>query len=162
MSLLDVFTVVHVVISLVAIVTGFIAMAQMLQDHTSNTVTGTFLSMTLLTSLSGFGFPAAQITPAHVFGVMSMALLATAFIALYVRRAMGVWKMTYILTAVLSQYLNVVVLIVQSFQKLSPLRVIAPPDAPLSIVLVQTTVAIGFIVFTARALTLARRTPLVT
>ncbi len=156
MTLLVAYTVIHVTISLIAIAAGFVAMAQLHRVHASVTVTVTFGTMTLLTSLTGFGFPATQITPAHIFGFISIALLATAFFA-YSRRAVRAWSVTYILAAVLAQYLNVVVLIVQSFQKLPPLQAIAPPDSQLPIALVQIAVAIGFILFSARAVTLARK-----
>ncbi len=63
MDTAQVVVILHVMISLVAIVAGFVAMSQMLRQRATKQVSWMFLSMTLLTSLTGFAIPAKQLTP---------------------------------------------------------------------------------------------------
>ncbi len=156
MDTAQVVVILHVMISLVAIVAGFVAMSQMLRQRATKQVSWMFLSMTLLTSLTGFAIPAKQLTPAHILGFLSVAILAAAIYALYSKRLIGRWYHVYVVTAVLAQYFNVFVLIIQSFQKVPPLRALDAQYAPLPMAFVQLAVVTGFIVFTVRALMLAR------
>src|SRR5262249_5628250 len=96
-----------------------------------------FLVMTILTSVTGFGFPATKVTPGHVFGVLSLIALALAIYGKYSRHLAGGWRATYIASALFAQYLNVVVLIVQSFQKIPPLHALAPIGNEMPVLVVQ-------------------------
>ncbi|MGP9812516.1 hypothetical protein ACTZWT_13470 [Rhodopseudomonas sp. NSM] len=120
------FTLVHTVISLIAIVAGFVAMAGLLRFRFLPGWTALFLVTTILTSVTGFLFPFFQLLPSHIVGIISLVLLAAAVIAYYGFRLGGRWRAVYVVTAMLSLYLNVFVLIVQIFQKIGPLRDIAP------------------------------------
>jgi len=107
------FTLLHVVISLVGIVTGFVVIGGFVNGRRLSGWTGVFLTATILTSITGFMFPPKPIGPPHIFGIVSLALLTAALIALYRRRLAGKWRWMYVVTAMICQYLNVVVLIVQ-------------------------------------------------
>jgi hypothetical protein len=87
------------------------------------------LATTILTSVTGFGFPITKFTPGLAIGIISLVLLAVVLYALYNRRLAGAWRWIYVVTAVIAQYLNFLVLIVQSFQKVAPLKALAPTQS---------------------------------
>jgi len=91
------FTAVHVVISLVAIATGFIAVFQMLDGRKLGGWNSIFLVATLLTSLTGFLFPFSGFTSAIGVGIISVVVLAVAFVALYVGHPAGSWRWLYVM-----------------------------------------------------------------
>ena len=72
----------------------------------------------------------AQRVAASEEGVMTRAtltgLLAVALFALYKEHLTGAWRWIFVITAVASLYLNVFVLVVQSFVKVSALSALAP------------------------------------
>ena len=123
------FTAVHVVISLIGILTGFLAIFAMFKGNTPRGLTGLFLLTTILTSVTGFLFPFNGVTPGIILGVLSMIALAIAVVAFYVRGLAGSWRSVYALTAVIAQYFNVFVLFAQLFAKTPALKAIAPTQA---------------------------------
>jgi hypothetical protein len=127
---LSAFTTLHVIISLIAIVAGLIVMFGMLGPNKPGRLTATFLLFTVLTSVTGFMFPFGGITPGIVIGILSVILLAVACVALYAMHLSGAWRWIYVLTALISLYLNVFVLMVQSFVKIPPLHELAPGNPP--------------------------------
>jgi hypothetical protein len=124
------FTILHVIISLVAIVAGLIVMFGMLGPYHSGGLTALFLLLTILTSVTGFMFPFNGVTPGIIVGAISCVLLAIACLALYGMKVSGIWRSIYVVTALLSLYLNVFVLGVQSFLKIPPLHELAPGNPP--------------------------------
>ena len=126
---LDVFTTIHVAISLIAIVSGLIVLVGMLASNRLTGWTGLFLFTTILTSVTGFMFPIHGFTPGIGTGAVSLVVLAIALLALYGMQLAGAWRWIYVATAVSALYLNVLVLIVQSFQKLPMLRPLAPTQS---------------------------------
>jgi hypothetical protein len=143
---LSAFTTLHVVISLIAIVAGLIVMFGMLGPYHAGGLTAIFLILTILTSVTGFMFPFNGITPGILIGILSCVLLAVACLALYAMKAAGPWRWIYVLTALVSLYLNVFVLVIQSFLKIPPLHEIAPgnPPAGLAFAAVQGLVLVFF------------------
>jgi hypothetical protein len=127
---LSAFTTLHVVISLVAIVAGLVVMFGMLSSTRPGALTAVFLLLTILTSVTGFMFPFNGVTPGIVIGILSIILLAIACIALYAMHLSGAWRWIYVLTALISLYLNVFVLGVQSFLKIPALHELAPGNPP--------------------------------
>jgi hypothetical protein len=127
---LSAFTTLHVVISLIAIVAGLIVMFGMLGTYNAGGLTAIFLILTILTSVTGFMFPFNGVTPAILVGILSCVLLAIACVALYAMKAAGPWRWIYVLTALVSLYLNIFVLVIQSFLKIPPLHEIAPGNPP--------------------------------
>ena len=127
---LSAFTTLHVVISLIAIVAGIIVMFGMLGSNPMPGLTAIFLLFTILTSVTGFLFPFNGVTPADVVGALSLLLLAIACIALYIMKLSGAWRWIYIVTALISLYLNVFVLVIQSFLKIPALTAVAPGNPP--------------------------------
>src|SRR6266478_4175332 len=117
---LSTFTTVHVLISLIAIASGLIVMFGMLGSNKLPGLTAIFLLFTILTSATGFLFPFEQLLPSHMIGILSLVLLAIACIALYAMKLSGAWRPIYVVTALISLYLNVFVLIIQAFLKVGP------------------------------------------
>jgi hypothetical protein len=127
------FVLVHVVISLIAIVAGLIVMFGMLGSKSQPGLTAIFLLFTILTSATGFVIPPylfEKLLPSHLFGIISLILLTIACIALYGMKLAGAWRWIYVLTALISLYLNVFVLVVQSFLKIPALTALAPGNPP--------------------------------
>ena len=124
------FTLLHVIISLIAIATGLVVMFGMLGSRPQPGLTAIFLLFTILTSVTGFLFPFTQLLPSHMVGILSLVLLAIACVALYVMKLSGPWRWIYVLTALISLYLNVFVLVIQSFLKIPALSAVAPGNPP--------------------------------
>src|SRR5215813_10755868 len=145
---LSAFTTLHVVISLIAIVAGLIVMFGMVGPYKSGNLTGIFLLFTILTSVTGFMFPFNGVTPGILIGILSCILLAIACLALYARHLSGAWRWIYLLTALISLYLNVFVLVIQSFLKIPPLHELAPgnPPAGPAFAVVQGIVLVFFVI----------------
>jgi hypothetical protein len=66
------FHLVNAIVSLIGIVTGFVAMKGMLASQRLNDWTAAFLATTTLTSLTGFGFPFETVLPSHIFGIAAL------------------------------------------------------------------------------------------
>ena len=124
------FTLVHVIISLIGIVSGIIVMFGLLGSDRKPGMTAIFLLTTILTSATGFLFPFTQLLPSHIIAILSLVLLAIACFALYGQKLSGVWRPIYVITAVTSLYLNAFVLVIQSFLKIGPLHALAPSVPP--------------------------------
>lgn len=123
------FTVIHVIISLIAIVSGLVVVFGMFGSYRLTRWTALFLFTTLLTSVTGFYFPEATLTPARIFGIASLVVLVPTVIALYVFNLRGIWRWIYIGGAVIVLYLNVFVAVVQSFAKIPELQPLAPTQS---------------------------------
>jgi hypothetical protein len=123
------FTFVHVVLSLVAILSGFVVMLGLLAGKRLDGWTVLFLATTVATSVTGFGFAFDHLLPSHIVGIVSLAALAVAIVARYLFDLAGAWRWLYVAGAALSLYLNVFVLIVQSFLKIPSLKMMAPTQS---------------------------------
>src|SRR5450755_4781954 len=144
---LSTFTTVHVIISLIAIVAGILVMFGLLGSNRMPGLTAIFLLFTILTSATGFLFPFEKLLPSHMVGILSLVLLAIACLALYGMKLSGPWRWIYVLTALVSLYLNVFVLVIQSFLKVPALTALAPGNPPTGPVfaVVQGVVLLFFI-----------------
>jgi hypothetical protein len=130
---LSTFITVHVIISLIGIVAGIIVMFGMLGSNRMPGLTAIFLPFTILTSATGFLIPplvSDKLLPSHIIGALSLVLLAVACFALYGQKLSGGWRSIYVLTALISLYLNVFVLVIQSFLKVPALHALAPSVPP--------------------------------
>src|SRR4030095_10367716 len=103
------FTVMHVVLSLIGIFSGAIVLFGMFSSKRLDGWTALFLATTVLTSVTGFFFPADHLLPSHIVGVISLLVLALAILALYVYRLVGTWRRIYVVSASVALYLNVFV-----------------------------------------------------
>ena len=154
------FTIVHVIISLVGIIAGFVAIYGFLKNERLDGWNALFLATTVLTSASGFLFPRTAVTPAQIVGVMSLVLLVIAIVARYPLHLSGAWGWIYVVTALLAQYFNFAVLIIQSFQKIGPLNALAPTQSEPPFLIAQGATLIAFLVVGLVAVRNVRRTGL--
>jgi len=129
MSFLTALTLVHTLISLVAIVAGFVVMIGWLRQKPLERWTLVFLSTTIATSVTGFFFPFVRFLPSHAFGILSLLILPVACVARYKYHLAGRARWLYTVTSVIALYLNMFVLIVQSFQKVPALHALAPTQS---------------------------------
>ena len=147
-SNLSPFTKLHVVISLIGIASGLVVMFGLLVGRRLKGWTALFLISTVLTSVTGFFFPFHGVTPAIVVGIISLVLLAVAIVARYARHLAGAWRWIYVVTAMISLYLNVFVLIVQLFQKVPALKALAPTQTEPPFAVTQLVVLTLFALLT--------------
>jgi len=139
------FTFLHVLISLMGIGTGLVVAYGLLASQRLETWTACFLVTTVATSVTGFLFPFHGFTPAIGVGILSMIVLIAAILALYVFRLAGAWRWVYVGGAVIALYFNVFVLIVQSFQKIAPLKALAPTQTEPPFLIAQVAALLFFI-----------------
>jgi len=135
-----------VALSLIGIVSGIIVLHGLVGARKLEGWTALFLATTALTSVTAFFFPSASFGPPQVIGVISLAVLAAAIVALYVFRLAGPWRWIFIVGAVLALYLNVFVAVVRAFQKLPPLAALAPTQSEPPFLIAQLVVMAIFIV----------------
>jgi hypothetical protein len=139
------FTLLHVIITLVAIGSGLIVVGGMFASHRLPGTTALFLFTTGLTSVTGFLFPIRGFTPALGVGILACVILAVALFALYKEHLVGAWRWIYVITAIVSLYLNVFVLVAQSFMKVAALNALAPTQSEPPFAITQAVVLVIFI-----------------
>ena len=144
---IETFTFIHVVISLVGIMTGFIVVALMLASAPIAGWNAFFLVSTILTSVTGYFFPFDKgLTPAHIVGAISLVALAVAVFAIYGKKLFGPWRKVYVATAVAALYLNFFVAVVQSFNKFAYLNKFAPTGSEPPFAVTQGLLLVLFII----------------
>jgi len=153
------FTFVHVAISLIGIASGCVVIYGLLNAKRLDGWTAVFLVSTVLTSATGFGFPFFVLLPSHKIGVLSLVLLAAAIVGRYVRHLAGAWRWIYVVSAVLAQYFNVFVLIVQLFRRVPALQALAPTQSEPPFLVTQVVVLAVFAWLTVVAVKRFRTEP---
>ena len=139
------FTLLHVAISFVGIITGLIALPAFARGRILPRLTGVFLWTTLLTSLTGFLFPIVAFTPALGVGILSTMVLVLTVWAWYVRKLAGAARTIYAVTATIALWLNLFVLVVQSFLKVPALNMLAPNGSEPPFLAAQAVLLAGVI-----------------
>jgi uncharacterized membrane protein SirB2 len=143
---LSTFTLVHVILSLAGILAGFIVIFGMFASKRMNGMTALFLLTTVLTSVTGFCFPNDHLTPGIKIGIISLLVLLLAILARYGGHLNGATRWIYVVAAVIAEYLNVFVLVVQGFLKVPALHSLAPTGTETPFLIAQITVLLIFIV----------------
>lgn len=148
------FTTLHVLISFVGIIAGLIALPAFARGRLLPRTNVIFLWFTLLTSLTGFLFPIVAFTPALGTGIVSTLVLAVAFWAWYARKLAGRAAPVYAVSATMALWLNLFVLVVQSFLKVPALNALAPtgtepPFAAAQGTLLIAMIGLGYLAFKA-------------
>jgi hypothetical protein len=142
------FTQVHVALSLIGIVSGFVVAFGLLAAKRLDLWTAFFLISTVATSVTGFFLTFHGFTPAIGVGIVSLVVLAVAIFARYTRKLTGAWRWIYVVTALIALYLNVFVLIVQLFQKVPALKALAPTQSETPFLVAQLIALTLFVVLT--------------
>jgi hypothetical protein len=133
-------TLVHTVISIVAITAGLVVVGGLIAGVRIDGWTGIFLVTTALTSITGFFFPFDKLTPSQWIGIISLVILPFVIAARYWKHLRGGWRGTYVVGTVLTLYLNFFVLMVQLFRRIPALLVSAPKQTEPPFVLTQLLV----------------------
>src|SRR5436189_4222521 len=124
--ILQIYTIIHTLISLIAIFTGIVVVFGMLAGAQLNGWTKWFLITAVATTVTGFFFPFHGFTPAIGLGIISLPFLALTIYARYPKRLGGAWRRIYAIGAVICLYFNLFVLVVQLFEKMPALHAMAP------------------------------------
>jgi hypothetical protein len=139
------FTLIHVVLSLIGIFAGLVVAGGLVAGRRLDGWTGVFLTATVLTNITGFGFPFATFLPSHGVGILSLLVLPIVIAARYWKRLTGIWRTVYVVGAVLALYLNVFVLLAQLFLRLPALLVSAPTQKEPPFLVTQLLVLVLFV-----------------
>ena len=158
--ILQIYTIIHTLISLIAIFTGFVVLFGLLSDKRFDGWTKWFLITTLATTVTGFFFPFHGFTPAIGLGLISLPILALTIYARYPKNLAGAWRLIYVLGAVISLYFNVFVGVVQSFEKIPALDAMAPTQTEQPFKFSQLTVLSLFVILAIVAVIRFRPEPL--
>ncbi len=158
--ILQIYTIIHTLISLVAIFTGFVVLLGLLTGNRVDRWTKWFLISAVATTVTGFFFPFHGITPAIKVGIISSVVLLITIYARYARHLAGAWRGIYVVGASLALYFNVFVGIVQSFEKIPALTAMAPTQSEPPFKLTQLVVIALFVVLTFVAAIRFRPEPL--
>jgi len=142
---LSTFTLIHVIISLAGIGSGFVVMYGMLNSSRLDGWTVISLTATVLTSVTGFFFPFEGLKPSYIVGGISLLVLAVAIWARYGGRLAGSAGWIYVVSAALALYLNCFVAVVQAFGKVPALKALAPTQAEPPFLVAQLVVLALFI-----------------
>jgi hypothetical protein len=142
---LETFTIVHVVISLIGILSGFVVIFGLVGGKRFDGMTALFLTTTVLTSVTGFMFPFEKVTPGIKLGIISLVVLVITIAALYAFHLAGPWRTIYAVGATLALYLNVFVLVAQAFEKVPALHALAPTGSEPAFLVAQLVVLAAFL-----------------
>lgn len=143
--ILHIYTLLHVLISLIAIFTGIVVLFGMLSGKLLDGWTKWFLITAVATTVTGFFFPFHDITPAIILGIITVPVLAITIYARYSRQLAGAWRWIYVVGAVMSLYCNLFVLVVQAFEKVPGLHVLAPTQTEPPFKFTQLVVLVIFV-----------------
>jgi hypothetical protein len=138
--ILEIYTIIHTLISLVAIFTGLVVLFGMLAGNRLDAWTKWFLITAVATTITGFFFPFHGFTPAIGLGIISLPFLAITIFARYSKHLTGAWRWIYVIGAVICLYFNLFVLVVQLFEKVPALHAMAPTQTESPFKLTQLVV----------------------
>src|ERR1700732_4740032 len=96
---LSTFTMLHVIISLIGVVSGLVVLSGLLVSKVMPSWTALFLITTILTNATGFLFPFDKLLPSHIIAIISLVLLAVACIAFFGLKFWGAGRGISMLTA---------------------------------------------------------------
>lgn len=145
MSYVSLLTIVHTILSFIAIGLGIGATAGVFSGGHSSRWTKGFFFTAVAVTLTGFIFPFTGVTPAVATGIVSAVILLAWFIA-YRSHLVGSWRWIYALSIVASLYLLIFVTIAQAFQKIPFLQALAPTGSEAPFAIAQIIALIVFIV----------------
>ena len=158
--ILQIYTIIHTLISLVAIFTGLVVLFGLLGGKRLDGWTKWFLITAVATTVTGFFFPFHGFTPAIGLGLISLPILALTIYARYPKNLAGAWRLIYVIGAVISLYFNVFVGVVQSFEKIPSLHAMAPTQTEQPFKFTQLTVLSLFVILAIVAAIRFRPEPL--
>src|SRR6201993_1804644 len=127
--ILQIYTVLHTLLSFIAIFTGLIVLFGMIGGKRLDDWTKWFLGAAVATTITGFFFPFHGFTPAIGLGIISLPFLALTIFARYPKHLARSWRWIYVIGAVICLYFNLFVAVVQAFEKIPALHALAPTQS---------------------------------
>ena len=149
--ILQIYTIIHTLISLVAIFTGLVVVFGMLGGDRLDGWTKWFLVTAVATTITGFFFPFHGFTPAIGLGIISLPFLALTIFARYPKHLAGPWRWIYVIGSVICLYFNLFVAVVQAFEKIPALHALAPTQTEPPFKVTQLFVLAIFVVLAIAA-----------
>ena len=98
---LEIYTIVHTIISLIAIFTVVIVLFGMIAGNRLDGWTKWFLTTAVLTTVTGFFFPFHGFTPPIGLGIISLPFLAITIFTHCSKHLSGAWRWIYVIGAVI-------------------------------------------------------------
>lgn len=148
-----VLTVVHVGLSVVALLFGGVAVARLAFVQQVPSRAAAFLYTAAAATVTGFLFPFHGITPAILIGLVScVVLIATLLARSRAERRQRGWIQVFVCGVVISEYLLVFVAIAQAFGKIPLLHALAPTLKEVPFLLAQGLALLMFMVLAVLAL----------
>src|SRR5207302_8899376 len=89
------FTLIHVVLSLIGILAGLVVAGGLASGKLLGRWALVFLVTTVVTSVTGFGFPFVTLLPSHIVGIVSLVVLAAAVVAQCGQHFAAAWRRIY-------------------------------------------------------------------
>jgi hypothetical protein len=151
MSGLSIFTTIHTLLSIIALVAGIPVLRGLIGAPVAKSWTSTFLVTAIATSITGFFFPFHGMTPAIGVGIVATIVLAFVLLARYSFKLAGAWRWIYAIGVVLSEYFLAFVAVAQAFAKVPALHALAPTQAEPPFGIAQGIVLVIFIVLAVLA-----------
>ena len=142
------FTLIHTMLSVVGIMAGLVVAGALMAGRKLDGWNALFLATTILTSISGFGFPFVSVLPAHIIGGLSLVIAPLVAYALFGAKLAGAWRTVWVVGSVVLLYFNAFVLVTQLFRKIPVMLALAPnqkepPFAITQILLLVMFIALG-------------------
>jgi hypothetical protein len=150
----------HTTLSVIALLTGFVVMRDLLRSTGPDAWTTTFLVTSIATSATGFAFPFTKFLPSHGVGAISLVVLALALVAAYGFHNRGAWRIVYVVSLVVAQFFNVFVAIAQAFAKVPQLRALAPTQSEPPFAAAEGVALVVFVVLAIAATRAYRYEPM--
>jgi hypothetical protein len=137
------FTWFHTILSLMALVAGFVVVRELYASRTPPAWTATYIASAVLTDITGFGF-SFPFGASHVVGLVSLAVLVPVIAAYYAFGLAGPWRWIYAAGQAITLYFLVFVLVAQFFKKVPALTALAPTLSEPPFAIAQTVVLAVF------------------
>lgn len=150
------FVLLHTLLSTIGLVAGLVLAGGLAAGKRSDGWSATFLGATILTNVTGFGFPFPPLTPAHVIAAISLLIFPVVLYARYGKHLAGGWNTVYVSGAMVTLYFNGFVLMTQLFRKIPALIALAPTQKEGPFAVTQLLVAVLFLALGRAALHGAR------
>jgi hypothetical protein len=149
---LKTFTLIHVVISLIALADGLALLFLWSRGRDLPALATNVIVLLLATSITGFMFPFVKFLPSHAFGILSLILLTAAVVARWGKGLAGRWLTVYGVTLAVAIYLDAFVAVVQALQKIPALNALAPTDKSPGFAIAQGLLLVAFVLLGRSAL----------
>jgi hypothetical protein len=142
------FILIHVLLSLSGIGTGFVVLVGFLKGKRLKGWTAIYFTASLLTTATGFLFPLDVVLPTHMLGLLSALALTIAIVAYNAFGFNGWSRAVYVVTLASALYFNCFAAVLQAFAKIAALNAVAPTRTEWPYVMAQSVVLALFVVLT--------------